>query len=113
MPTTIRRPQRRYPEGLFVMKPWEYKGRRMERNAPAGTRCTSECSHPRPTPAQALCTVCHEVFSGIWHFDTHRRDGWCLDPATLNLALSEAGVWKRIISDEERQAFRGRLGRQE
>lgn len=85
-----------------MLKPWEYRGRRMERNAPSGTRCTSACTHPRPTPAQALCTVCHEVFGGVSNFDRHRVDGWCLNPATLKMHLTEAGVWRDIITEEKR-----------
>lgn len=42
----------------------------------------------------AHCTVCHQTYSGIWAFDRHRKDGWCLDPKTLKLAQDFEGVWR-------------------
>jgi hypothetical protein len=30
---------------------------------------------------------CHRTFSGVGPFDEHRRDGKCLDPATLGMTL--------------------------
>ena len=32
------------------------------------------------------CSACHRNFDGISAFDRHRRDGQCLDPATLTHA---------------------------
>lgn len=88
-------------EPLFHGKPWEFRGRKMERNAPRGTRCTPGCSHPRPTGNRCLCTVCHEVFSGVTAFDNHRKDGWCLDPSAIGLKLRENGVWGREMAQED------------
>lgn len=78
---------------LFRTKPWEFKGRRMERNAPRGYRCDENCSHRVPSGSQALCTVCHEVFGGVGMFDRHRSDGWCRNPAEMGLRLTERRVW--------------------
>lgn len=78
------------------MKPWEFRGRRMERNAPQGTLCNrSGCTAVRPTPSQAHCTVCHETFGGVTGFDNHRKDGWCHNPATLSMTQDDGGVWRR------------------
>ena len=33
------------------------------------------------------CSVCHRSFSGVKHFDRHRRGGVCLDPAEIGLSL--------------------------
>lgn len=80
------------------MKPWEFRGRRSERNAPVGTLCNrSGCTAVRPTPTQAHCTVCHETFGGVTGFDNHRKDGWCHNPATLAEPMIQDyhGVWRR------------------
>jgi hypothetical protein len=79
------------------VKPWEYVGRRMERNAPIGRRCDETCEHPAVTQGTSvcLCMTCHEVFSCLRNFDAHRKDGWCLDPRTLKkpMTLNGRGVW--------------------
>lgn len=78
------------------MKPWEFRGRKMERNAPTGTLCNrSGCTATRPTPSQAHCTVCHETYGGVSGFDMHRRDGWCLNPKSLGMMTDYHGVWRR------------------
>ena len=84
---------------LFPVKPWEFKGRRMERNAPSGTLCskTPTCTSPRTIGYH--CTVCHETFGGLSSFDNHRKDGWCLNPATLNLTIDELKVWRMPASN--------------
>ncbi len=33
--------------------------------------------------AQAHCSVCHHLFSGVTAFDRHRSRGKCLDPRTM------------------------------
>lgn len=78
---------------LFRTKPWLFKGRKMERNAPKGYRCDSTCTHGRPSPAQCLCTVCHELFSGFTAFDDHRDEGWCRNPASVGLVQRPNGMW--------------------
>lgn len=90
-------------EPLFHGKPWEYRGRKMERNAPRGTRCTPGCAHPRPTlnTDTALCTVCHESFRTVRNFDRHRRDGWCLDPSSIGLRKSAIGHWVAEVPPED------------
>ena len=78
-----------------MLKPWEYTGRKMERNAPSGRRCDSTCTHwtPRAGTKTCLCPVCHEVFSTPSNFDRHRKDGWCLLPSSVGLKTNENGVW--------------------
>lgn len=85
-------------EPLFQGKPWEYVGRKMERNAPRGTRCTPGCTHPRPrmNTKTALCSVCHESFGVVRNFDKHRDNGWCLDPATIGLRKDVNGHWREL-----------------
>ena len=80
---------------MVRVKPWMIKGRRMERNAPQGYRCDSTCTHPTPqlNTKTSLCPVCHETFSTPRNFDTHRKDGWCLDPATVGLVRGANEHW--------------------
>lgn len=33
------------------------------------------------------CPTCHRSFSGVTHFDRHRRNGQCLDPHSVGLTL--------------------------
>lgn len=93
---------------LVHVKPWQFKGRRMERNAPSGRRCDESCTHPAPTPGTklCLCTVCHEVFGTPRNFDRHRRDGWCLDPAASGMGLSKFGVWRETMDPDQLNRFR-------
>lgn len=63
---------------------------------PIGSRCSEAAIHrksscKRPTPSQAHCSVCHRTFSGVWWFDEHRRDGFCVMPEVLE---EVDGVWK-------------------
>jgi hypothetical protein len=85
------------------VKPWQFRGRRMERNAPRGYRCDQTCAHPLPAQGTktCLCTVCHEVFSTPNNFDRHRRDGWCLAPSSVGLRTNERGIWVGDTSPEE------------
>lgn len=97
---------------LFRTKPWEFVGRRMERNAPRGYRCDETCTHKAPTPnsKMCLCPVCHELFSTPRNFDRHRDSGWCLEPATVGLRKNEHGVWVVESTPEEIERLRVRLG---
>lgn len=89
---------------LFSPKPWEYHGRRMERNAPRGTRCTGlGCAVP--TASQCHCTVCHETFGGISLFDKHRKEGWCLNPQALEMRKNDRGVWRGIPTEADLKRF--------
>lgn len=82
------------------MKPWEFRGRKTERNAPVGTLCNrSGCTAVRPTPSQAHCTVCHETFGGASGFDLHRKDGWCLNPNSVGLSADDRGIWRWPASE--------------
>ena len=96
-------------EPLFPGKPWEFRGRKMERNAPRGTRCTPGCNHPRPqlNTSTALCTVCHESFGTVRNFDKHRSDGWCLNPADLGLKKDLNGHWRAIMDPDALARLKG------
>jgi hypothetical protein len=77
----------------------------MERNAPQGTRCTG-LGCVVPTASQAHCTVCHSTFGGVTGFDKHRKDGWCLNPVTLKMALNDRGVWRTVPTEADLKRFK-------
>lgn len=82
------------------MKPWEFRGRKTERNAPTVPFCTpSSCKGHRPSPSQAHCRMCCETFGGISGFDLHRQNGWCLDPASVGLSADDRGIWRWPASE--------------
>lgn len=93
---------------LFRVKPWQFKGRRMERNAPRGYRCDGTCTHPQLNigTKTSLCTVCHETFSTSSNFDVHRKDGWCVNPATVGLRLNKHGHWGFTMDEGELNRLR-------
>jgi hypothetical protein len=74
-------------------------------DGPSWTQCTDACV--KPSASQAHCTVCHRTFGGVSGFDKHRRDGRCIDPETLGMRLTDVGVWRFPISDEERERLAG------
>jgi hypothetical protein len=37
----------------------------------------------------AHCASCHRTFSAVSGFDTHRRNGTCVDPATVGLVHND------------------------
>ena len=41
----------------------------------------------------AHCSGCHETFSTVSNFDTHRVRGVCEDPVEVGLRRNERGVW--------------------
>lgn len=91
---------------LFAIKPWQFVGRRMERNAPVGQRCSISplCDKARlkkAVPAGLHCGVCHDTFGGLSGFEKHRKDGWCLNPAELNMELKE-GIWRQPLKPEDK-----------
>lgn len=43
----------------------------------------SGCDNKWGGLAQAHCSVCHELFSGVTAFDRHRSRGHCLDPRKM------------------------------
>lgn len=94
---------------LFTVKPWDFRGRRTERNAPIGRKCDETCTHVKPSlnTGISLCSVCHEVFSTVRNFDRHRTAGWCQEPSSVGLQLSENGTWKLPIPPENLEALRG------
>ena len=66
--------------------------------------CMTSCR--QPTPAQAHCGVCHRTWGGVTGFDAHRRDGVCLDPATLGY-VERDGVWRTPMTDAVRERLIG------
>lgn len=85
------------------VKGWLIPGRHTESRAPRGGRCDETCV--KPTPAQAHCTVCGCTFGGVRNFDRHRSNGWCLNPETLGLQLTDAGVWREPASERMKLHF--------
>ena len=63
--------------------------------------CVPTCV--RPTPAQAHCAAadCHRTFGSVTGFDRHRRDGACVDPATLGMSET-GGVWRIPVPEADR-----------
>lgn len=92
---------------LFNVKPWQFKGRRTERNVPIGRKCDETCTHKMPSlnSAMALCSVCHELFGTVRNFDRHRKAGWCQDPAAMGLRLTEMGVWRTVMDPDQLNRF--------
>ena len=54
--------------------------------------CTNTCIAPSPTNAH--CGACHRTFGSVTGFDRHRRNGECVDPATLPMHTDARGVWR-------------------
>jgi len=70
----------------------------------ARRRCDERCI--RPTPTQAHCgSGCHVTFGGVAGFDSHRRNGQCLDPANLGM-VDRDGVWRRTTDRDAAAIFR-------
>jgi hypothetical protein len=44
--------------------------------------------------SRCLCRSCGAHFSNVRAFEKHRRNGACVDPASVGLAL-RAGIWRR------------------
>ncbi len=95
---------------LFRTKPWEFVGRRTERNAPKGYRCDETCTHPKPSMHNALCTVCHTCFKSVAGFDRHRDNGWCLEPSTIGLEPNENGFWRVPLTPAQIERLRTSFG---
>jgi hypothetical protein len=38
-------------------------------------------------------------------FDKHRHNGACLDPVTLGMTLTEAGVWRVPMTEQDKARF--------
>jgi len=59
-------------------------GTRATEDLPHGCRCGARWSGSNTAHCGAQC---HRTFSGIRPFDDHRRDGVCVDPATIGMSL--------------------------
>ncbi len=55
-----------------------------DRSRPWGCRCGSRWGGLNTCHCAA--DGCHRTFSGVSTFDRHRRDGRCIDPATVGMA---------------------------
>jgi hypothetical protein len=58
-------------------------GSRSHRDLPHSCRCGKRWSGS----LTCHCPTCHLTFSGVTHFDRHRRNGQCLDPADIGLIV--------------------------
>lgn len=67
--------------------------------------CTPHCKVPSPSQAHCSARDCHRTFSGVGTFDRHRRDGACVDPASIGFVERDR-VWRHPVSpaDAERLA---------
>ena len=54
--------------------------------------CTDRCRRPSAGSRQSHCSVCHRTFSGLRNFDTHRKGGKCVHPASLGMSDREQ-IW--------------------
>lgn len=43
---------------------------------------------------RAHCGVCHELFSTVGNFDSHRVSGECVDPTTKNM-YNNGYMWRK------------------
>lgn len=57
--------------------------------------CPADCR--TPTPAQAHCPTCHRTFGGVYGFDSHRRNGRCIDPEGLPM-VERDGIWRALMT---------------
>lgn len=70
---------------------------------PIVTECRDDCR--RPIGMRWHCAVCHQTFAVGADLDRHRRDGRCLDPASMGLHTDERGAWGH--PQDDRGAARG------
>lgn len=57
------------------------------------TNTCGNCPQTWTGTKAAHCATCHETFTGPSHFDRHRHDGKCLEPAGIGLVLVERAGW--------------------
>jgi hypothetical protein len=65
-------------------------GSRMYSDLPHSCRCGDRWAGSQT----CHCPTCHRTFSGVTHFDRHRRAGECLDPAGIGLSLIEGRAYE-------------------
>jgi hypothetical protein len=44
--------------------------------------------------SRAHCAACHDTFTTVTNFDRHRRNGRCVDPASVGLIFKN-GLWRQ------------------
>ncbi len=72
-------------------------------DGPSWTRCRPECVAPRGRQAHCPVDGCHRTFTTVANFDRHRRNGRCLDPATLGMTPNAWGIWRVPMPDDVRE----------
>jgi hypothetical protein len=65
-------------------------GTRAHDTLPFGHRCGARWSGL----GTAHCARCCNTFSGVSAFDDHRKDGACLDPATVGLSILDGRAYQ-------------------
>jgi hypothetical protein len=65
---------------------------------PHGCKCGARWSGGRTAHCPADC---HKTFSGVTGFDAHRRNGQCLDPASIGLTLQPGRAYECWGTSEE------------
>jgi len=56
------------------------------------TRCVLTCRTPGANHAHCKARDCHQTFATVSAFDSHRRDGRCVEPWAVGL-VEVAGLW--------------------
>lgn len=56
------------------------------------TRITCACGATWTGPSRAHCSGCHDTFSGVTAFETHRNRKGCVDPVSVGLVRRD-GLW--------------------
>lgn len=73
--------------------------------------CCTRCGARANGRAYAHCGArgCHRTFSSVSGFDRHRRDGQCVDPATVGLVEVTRSGWTRwqFPGPEEKISYGG------
>jgi len=69
--------------------------------------CLAICIQPSPANAHCSADGCHITFGTVSAFDRHRRDGACLDPATLRMHRDDHGIWRWDSTGDGPSARRG------
>jgi hypothetical protein len=54
--------------------------------------CARDCRQPGPSHCHCAAASCHATFASLEAFDDHRRNGQCLNPASLGLVAVD-GLW--------------------
>ena len=72
-------------------------------DGPSWTRCRPACVQPHGRQAHCPVDNCHHTFTTVSNFDKHRRNGRCLDLATIGMAPNAWGLRTGIKPAECRE----------